>query len=121
MALTETEIRKAKPKEKAYRMSDGGGMYLSVTPSGGKLWRWAYLFEGKEKLMALGKYPAVSLALARERHQAARKQLAIGVDPMVLRKVEKTAEQVASENSFAGPRSNREQENEIKMQPHTTS
>src|SRR5580704_15631064 len=76
MALTETEIKKAKPKEMAYRMSDGGGMYLSVTPSGGKLWRWAYSFAGKEKLMALGKYPAVSLALARERHSEARKLLA---------------------------------------------
>jgi integrase len=101
MALTETEIKKAKPKEKAYRMSDGGGMYLSVTPSGGKLWRWAYSFAGKEKLMALGKYPAVSLALARERHSEARKLLATGTDPMALRKVEKSAEQVANENSFA--------------------
>jgi integrase len=101
MALTDTEIKKAKPNEKAYRMSDSGGMYLWVTPSGGKLWRWAYKFEGKEKLMALGKYPAVSLALARERHGEARKLLATGSDPMALRKVEKTADQVASENSFA--------------------
>ena len=72
MALTDTQIKKAKPSEKAYRMSDSGGMYLWVTPSGGKLWRWGYRFEGKEKLMALGKYPAVSLALARERHGEAR-------------------------------------------------
>ena len=60
-----------------------------------------YLFAGKEKLMALGKYPAVSLALARERHSEARKLLATGTDPMALRKVEKSAEQVANENSFA--------------------
>jgi integrase len=100
MALTDTEIKKAKPKEKAYRMSDSGGMYLWVTPSGGKLWRWAYRFEGKEKLMSLGKYPSVSLAFARERHLEARKLLAIGIDPMAQRKVEKTAEQVANENSF---------------------
>jgi hypothetical protein len=51
-ALTDTEIKKAKPREKAYRMSDSGGMYLWVTPSGGKLWQWGYGFEGKEKLMA---------------------------------------------------------------------
>lgn len=101
MALTDTEIKKAKPKEKAYRMSDSGGMYLWVTPSGGKLWRWAYRFECKEKLMSLGKYPAVSLALARERHSAARKLLATGTDPMALRRVEKTAQQAANENSFA--------------------
>ena len=67
MALTDTQIKKAKSSEKAYRMSDSGGMYLWVTPSGGKLWRWGYRFGGKEKLMALGNYPAVSLALARER------------------------------------------------------
>jgi integrase len=101
MALTDTEIRKAKPNEKAYRMSDGGRMYLVVTPSGGKLWRWGYRFQGKEKLMALGKYPAVSLALARERHLEAKKLLATGTDPMALRRVEKTADQVANENSFA--------------------
>jgi len=101
MALTDTEIKKAKPNKNAYRMSDGGRMYLWVTPSGGKLWRWGYRFQGKEKLMALGKYPAVSLALARERHLEAKKLLATGTDPMALRKVEKTADQVANENSFA--------------------
>jgi integrase len=76
-------------------------MYLMVTPSGGKLWRWGYRFQGKEKIMALGKYPAVSLALARERHLEAKKLLAAGTDPMALRKIEKTADQVAKENSFA--------------------
>ena len=101
MALTDTMIKKAKAKEKAYRISDGGGLYLWVTPPGGKLWRWGYVFESKEKLMALGKYPDVSLALARERHGEARRMLAAGIDPMAVRKAQKTAEQVASENSFA--------------------
>ncbi|WP_263382206.1 Arm DNA-binding domain-containing protein [Granulicella arctica] len=64
MGLTDTEVRKAKAAEKAYRVSDSHSLYLWVTPSGGKLWRWAYNFDGKEKLMALGKYPAVTLALA---------------------------------------------------------
>jgi hypothetical protein len=100
MALTDTEIRRAKAMEKAYSMSDGGGLYLWITPAGGKLWRWGYCYEGKEKLMSFGKYPDVTLALARERHGAARKLLATGVDPMAQRKAEKTAERVAVENSF---------------------
>jgi integrase len=97
---TDTEIKRAKAAEKAYSMGDGGGLYLWVKPTGGKLWRWSYRFEGKEKLMSLGKYPDVSLAQARERHTEARKLLATGVDPMALRKAEKTAEKVAVENSF---------------------
>ena len=98
--LTDTEIKRAKAAEKAYSLGDGGGLYLWVTPTGGKLWRWSYRFEGKEKLMSFGKYPDVSLAQARERHTEARKLLATGVDPMAQRKAEKTAEKVAVENSF---------------------
>ena len=100
MPLTDTEVRKAKAQDEAYRLSDGGSLYLWVTPAGGKLWRWAYKHEGKEKLMSFGKYPDVPLALARERHAEARKLLATGVDPMAQRKAEKTAEKVAVENSF---------------------
>jgi integrase len=100
MSLTDMEVRKARPTEKPYRLSDGGSLYLWVTPAGGKLWRWAYKHEGKGKLMSFGKYPDVSLALARERHADARKLLAIGLDPMVQRKVAKTAEKTAAENSF---------------------
>ena len=100
MELTDTEIKKAKAKEKAYSMGDGGGLYLWVKPTGGKLWRWSYRFDGKEKLMSLGKYPDVSLAQARERHSEARKLFATGVDPMAQRKAEKTAEKAAIENSF---------------------
>jgi integrase len=81
-------------------MGDGGGLYLWVKPTGGKLWRWSYRFDGKEKLMSLGKYPDVPLALARERHAEARKLLATGVDPMAQRKAEKTAEKIAVENTF---------------------
>jgi integrase len=100
MALTDTEIKKAKAKEKAYSLNDSGGFYLWITPAGGKLWRWAYRFDRKEKLMSLGKYPDVPLALARERHAEARKLLATGVDPMAQRKAAKTAEKTAVENSF---------------------
>jgi integrase len=98
--LTDTEIKRAKMAEKAYSLGDGGGLYLWVKPTGGKLWRWSYRFDGKEKLMSLGKYPDVSLALARERHSEARKLLATGVDPMAQRKAEKTAGKISVENSF---------------------
>jgi integrase len=100
MALTDTEIRKAKAQDEAYRLSDGRSLYLWVTPAGGKLWRWAYKHDGKEKLMSFGKYPDVSLVLARERHAEARKLLATGLDPMAQRKVEKTAQMALSVNSF---------------------
>ena len=100
MALTDTEIKKAKVKVKAYSLNDSGGLYLWITPAGGRLWRWAYRFDRKEKLMSLGKYPAVSLALARDRHGEARKLLASGVDPMAQRKADRTEEKIASENSF---------------------
>jgi len=89
--LTDTEIKRAKAAEKAYSMGDGGGLYLWVKPTCGKLWRWSYRFDGKEKLMSLGKYPDVPLALARERHAEARKLLATGIDPMAQRKAEKNS------------------------------
>lgn len=96
MTLTDTVIRKAKARTAVYRMSDGGGLYLLVTPPGGKLWRWKYRFEGREKLMTFGSYPDVPLSLARERHAEARKLLATGTDPMAERKAEKAA----AEDSF---------------------
>jgi hypothetical protein len=101
MGLTDTAIKTAKAKDKAYTMIDGGGMYLLVTPSGGKLWRWKYRYAGKEKLMAIGKYPEVSLSLARTKHLEGRKLLAGGIDPMAQRKVDKVKQQVSNEDSFA--------------------
>ena len=96
MKLTDVKIKRLKPGSKPYKASDGGGLFLWVTPSGGRIWRWSYRHEGRSKLMAFGKYPEVSLAQARERHAEARKLLASGVDPMVERKAEKAAE----ENTF---------------------
>jgi hypothetical protein len=78
MPLTDTAIRKAKSKEKPFKISDSGGLYLLVQPSGSKWWRYKYRFAGKEKLLALGSYPETSLAEARERHLQARKTLAAG-------------------------------------------
>jgi integrase len=100
VALTDTEIRKSKPRAKPYKLSDGGGLFLWVTPAGGKFWRWKYRFEGKEKLMALGKYPDVPLVEVRRRHLEARRTLAAGIDPMAQRKEEKAAKQTAFSNSF---------------------
>src|ERR1035437_2827883 len=100
MALTDTEIPRSKPAERPYKLSDGGGLHVLITQAGGKLWRWKYRFDGTEKLMALGRYPEVALADARERRDAARKRLANGIDPMAERMAEKTAVKVATEHTF---------------------
>lgn len=101
MALTDTEIRKAKPQHKPFKLSDGAGLYIWITPSGGRKWRASYRHEGKQKTATFGGYPEVSLALARERHREARKLLAEGIDPMEQRKAVKSAQNAASVNSFA--------------------
>lgn len=81
MALSDVKVRSAKPEAKAYKLTDGEGMVLLVHPNGSKYWRLRYRFGGKEKMLALGKYPEVSLADARARRDEARKLLANGVDP----------------------------------------
>ena len=100
MPLTDVKVRNADSKKQAYRIADAHGLHLFVTPSGGKLWRWKYRFDGSQKLMALGKYPQVSLAVARERHSDARKLLASGIDPMEQRKAGRKAQLALSANSF---------------------
>ena len=100
MALTDTAIRRSKPAETPYKLFDGGGLHLLINPTGGRLWRWKYRFAGAEKLMALGRYPEVSLADARERRDAARKRLANGIDPMAERKAEKLKETTQAVGSF---------------------
>ena len=93
MGLTLKEIENAKPGDRPYKLTDGGGLCLLVTPTGTKLWRWRYYFDGKEKMMALGEYPVVTLKEARDLHHEARKTLAGGVDPMAERKAEAEAKQ----------------------------
>ncbi len=101
MALTDVKIRTAKPASKAYRLADAGGLYLLVSPAGGKLWRWNYRYDGKQKTMPLGKYPDVPLADARDAHMTARSELAKGNDPMAQRKAEKTAVKIQVEEEKA--------------------
>jgi hypothetical protein len=90
--LSETQVRKARPLRHQYKLTDGGGLYLLVTPTGGRLWRYNYRFDGKHKTLALGIYPDVPLAKARARHQLARQLLAHGVDPSALKKAERASE-----------------------------
>ena len=100
MALTDTMIRTAKPREKPYKMADEKGMFLYVTPTGGKLWRLKYRFDGKEKLLFLGAYPDVSLKEARAGRDQARKLHAGKIDPSENRKVQKSARVARAANSF---------------------
>ncbi|MAL95234.1 MAG: integrase [Haliea sp.] len=98
--LTATEVKQAKPGDKDRKLSDGGGLFLMVTRNGGKRWRYKYRYAGKEKLLALGTYPELSLADARKRHQDARDRLAQGIDPGQVRKVEKLTRHQAAADSF---------------------
>lgn len=100
MALTDIQIRRAKPHEKPYTLSDGFGLALLINPDGSKGWRFRYRFNGKAKLMSFGSYSLVSLAEAREKRDMARKQVANGVDPVEERKAQKLAKQLSAENSF---------------------
>ena len=100
MALTDTAVKKAKPSDKPIRMFDGGGLYLEITPAGGKLWRLKYRFNSKEKLLAFGVYPEVPLAKARERRDEARRLLADGIDPGEHRKATKTMQAGLAANTF---------------------
>lgn len=100
MPLTDLQVSKAKPGGKQLTMFDGGGLFLLVTPSGGKLWRFKYRFAGKEKLLSFGAYPEISLSDARNRREEARKLLANDVDPSEIRKAKKAAIVAETENSF---------------------
>jgi hypothetical protein len=107
LGLTLKQIENAAPKDKAYKLADSGGLCLLIAPSGAKLWRWRYRFAGKEKMMALGEFPVITLKEARERHFEVRKILEAGSDPMAERKAEalakdeeSKAEQRQAERSF---------------------
>lgn len=99
LPLTDIQVKNAKPKAKEYKLSDGGGLHLLITPSGGKLWRFKYRFAGVEKRLTFKTYPEVSLADARHRRDDARKLIANGVDPASIIKAQKE-EKVVSETTF---------------------
>lgn len=99
--LTALAARKAEPREKPYKLAAGGGLYLEVMPTGAKYWRWKYRYGSKEKRIALGVFPEISLALAGELRDEARAQLRNGVDPAAQRKLDKLANHLSAENTFA--------------------
>lgn len=100
MPLTDPAIRNAKPAPsgKPLRIFDGGGLYLEISPAGGKLWRWKYRIGGKEKRLSIGTYPEVNLKAARSKRDNARELLASGGDPGAAKKGAKLS--LAGENSF---------------------
>src|ERR1700735_4086642 len=100
MSLSDVKVRNAKPLTKPYKISDGEGLFLLVTLSGSKYWRLKYHFAGKEKLLALGVYPDVSLGDARDHRTQARKLLASGQDPAQAKKEAKRRTSEANANLF---------------------
>jgi integrase len=100
--LNNRAVDNAKPREKKWKLADGGGLHLLVHPNGGKYWRFKYRVDGKEQEMALGVYPEVSLKQARQRHQAAREMLASGVDPNQDKRDRKLAALDAARTTFGG-------------------
>jgi len=100
MPLSDMAIRKAIPTDKKQKLFDGGGLYLEVAPSGGKLWRLKYRFGGKEKLLSLGPYPLISLKDAREKRDAAKRLLLESKDPGEVKKIQKMAAIYGGEDSF---------------------
>lgn len=100
MALSDLAVRSAKPKEKPYKLSDGGGLHVLVQPNGGKLWRLKYRINGREKLISFGPYPATALADARRKRDQAKSLLVNGADPSVQRKNDKVAAAIAANNTF---------------------
>lgn len=100
MALTDTAIRNAKRREREYKITDGGGLYVLVTPAGGKLWRLKYRADGVERKLALGKYPTVGLGDARKARDAAKQSASAGVDPAATKRRERIARKLAAGTTF---------------------
>lgn len=100
MSLSDAKVRNAKATAKPYKISDGDGLFLLVTPNGSKYWRFKYYYAGKEKLLAFGVYPDVSLSDARDRRSEARRTIAAGNDPGQLKKEAKVRAVLESENTF---------------------
>jgi integrase len=117
MPLTDIKVKNAKPQGKQYKLTDGEGMYLLVSPNGGKYWRLKYRFAGKEKTLALGTYPTLSLAEAREKRFDAKKQITNGIDPSQEKKQKKLQQYINAENSFENIAREWYQKNYAKWKP----
>ena len=100
MKLTDIQIRNAKPKKKIYKLGDGTGLYLQISPSGGKYWRYNYRYINKNKTLSLGTYPKISLKEARKLFFEARQMLDDGVDPSFQKKVKKSLKIEQADNTF---------------------
>jgi hypothetical protein len=100
MSLTDLIIKNKKPTDKPYKLPDDRGLFLLVHPNGSKYWRFRYSFGGKERLLALGVYPEISLAEARDKREEARRLIANGVDPGIMKQTSKRAARIAQGNSF---------------------
>ena len=100
MPLNDAKIRNAKPEPKSVKLFDERGLFIIITSTGGKWWRFRYTFDKKEKLLSLGVYPDVGLKDAREKRDAARKLLAEGIDPGENRKAQKATKHARAANSF---------------------
>ena len=101
MPLSAVAVSNARPREKAYKLSDDRGLYLLVTPKGSRYWRFKYRFDGKEKTLAFGVYPDVGLADARDKRDAARKIVAAGRDPAAEKKRLDAERRARQEETFA--------------------
>lgn len=118
--LTAAQVQNAKPKDKPYKLFDGGGLFLQVTPAGGKHWKMKYLqSNGKEGLLSLGSYPAVTLEQARKKRGEARSQKAAGQDPAEVRRQEKMKRQTWDKNTFRAVAYGWMQLASSKVQPQT--
>lgn len=100
MALSDVAVRNAKPREREYKLSDSGGLYMLVTPAGGKLWRLKFRVDGREKKLAIGAYPAIGLSDARTRRDDARELIATGADPSREKQQAKHRAKVSAANTF---------------------
>lgn len=100
MALSHIQLKKAKPREKLFKLSDGGGLQLWIHPAGARRWRLAYRFDAKQKVLALGVYPGVGLKDAREARDAAKAVLAGGRDPSAVKKIARATKAVACAHAF---------------------
>ncbi|HWU27129.1 MAG TPA: integrase arm-type DNA-binding domain-containing protein, partial [Rhizomicrobium sp.] len=106
MPLTNTEIKAARPatdkngRRVSRKLADGGGLYLLITPTGSKLWRWKFRFAGKEKKLSFGAYPKVGVAEARARRDEEKKRLSANVDPALHKQLEKQNRKIRAANTF---------------------